>query len=520
MSEHAHRTGADIGSDDVTTDVRSRNISLGVAVGEVVRTTLGPMGMDKLLIDGDGMGIVTNDGTTVLKEMADSPLLNLIRAAAKGQAATVGDGTTTTAVLTGELLNQAESLLELGLHPTTVAHGYLTALRRVRETLTDLSYETDGTDDENRRQVLSTAMTSKGAVGDVDLLVDLLVEAIDRVGGAHGFDSDEVFVEKIPGRFTSESAVVTGLYLENGAVHPGMPKALEDATIALVDGDVDPEASGADATATAATVDEVHRITEYEAGSVDELVESLCTLGVDVLVASGHVDERVRGPLATADIYATQQPTDETFERLVRMTGANPVGSPAHLGPDDLAAAGRVFEQLVDGETQTDIESIVDPEAVTIELRGTMMNNLDELHRALEDGLAAARLLAEERRVLPGGGAAETAAATDLRTFAPSVGAREQLAVEAFADALETVPRTLFENAGSDPIDGMTELRAAHDRGKHWTGVDGVSGEPADMSELGVLDPLSVKCDAFEGATDTAVMLLRIDDEISAADDP
>jgi chaperonin GroEL (HSP60 family) len=518
MSRHTGEAPSDIGSDEVTTDVRSRNIELGVAVGEVVRTTLGPMGMDKLLVDGDGMGIVTNDGTTVLKELADSPILELIRAAAKGQAAVVGDGTTTTAVLTGALLDQAAELLERGLHPTTIAQGYLVAAGQVGAALDDVAVDVEG-DDDVRRHVLSTAMTSKGAIGSADLLVDLLCEAIDRVSDAEGFDPDDVFVETVPGRSADESTVVTGLFLDNGRVSPEMPVAIEDATIGLVDGDVEPSTPDVAVSATATTPDDVQGITAHENASVDSLVDSLVDLGVDVLVASGHVDESVRGRLAAADIYATQQVTAETFARLARMSGAHPAGAPTRLGSDDLAVADAVVEQVVDGEAQTDVRGLVDPEAVTIELRGSVMNHLDELHRALEDGLDAARLLADGRRVLPGGGAAEMAAATALREFAPTVGDREQLAVTAFADALETVPRTLVENAGGDPIDTLAELRAAHDRGETWTGVDGVTGAPTDVEQAGVLDPLHVKRSAIDGATDAAVMLLRIDDEIVATDD-
>jgi len=504
-----------LGPDEVSTNVRSRNVRLGEAVGEVVRSTLGPKGMDKLLIDPDGMGIVTNDGATILKEMADSPVLNLVREAAKGQAGSAGDGTTMAAVLTGQLLGRADDLLEQGLAPATIVRGYVLALERAEQALDDAALPVD---DEVRRDVVTTAMTSKGTTTDTDHLAELVLEAVDRLG-ADEFDPADVYVDESPGLSVGDSTVVSRVSLENGRVHAEMPGAIEDATLALVEGDVGPTEPTVDATTTVTDFEELQRVTATDTAAVDRVVDALADLDVDMLVTSGHVDESVRGRLAAADIYAVQKVNESTLAQLAAASGASTAREVTELSSDELAGAGRVMEQHVDGEPQTAVERIEDPEAVTVVLHGPVMNLLDELHRALEDGLEAARLTLGDERAVPGGGAAEMVAANAVREYAPTVDDRTQLAVDAFADALEAIPRTLVENAGSDPVDGIVSLRGAHDRGETQTGIDGFTGELCDATEAGVLDPLGVKVGAVQGATDAAVMLLRIDDEIAAAGD-
>lgn len=495
-------------------DIRSMNIRAAREVAEIVRSTLGPLGMDKLLIDDDGMGIVTNDGATVLKQMAENPVLTIVRDASRGQESAVEDGTTTTAVLTGHLLAEAEGLLAQGVHPASIIRGYETALERTEVILREAAVTVAPADIDTLRDVALTAMTSKGVSSNDEVLADLVVEAVERIADEDGFDTDDVYVEKEPGGWVEQSSVASNVMLDTGRASAGMPRRVEDATLALVDEDVEVTGLRMDSSTSVADGATAESLRESDRRSLDGLVDSLVDLGVDVLVCGGRIDEQVRPALDGAGIYAAERVDDETTTQVAGASGATVVHDARTLEPGDLGSAESVMELLVDGESRTSVEGFADADVVTLVLRGSQMNLLEELYRALEDGLEAARLALADGGVVPGGGASELAAARALRTFATGVEGRDQLAVDAFADALEVIPRTLVENAGRPPLDGIVALRSAQERDGVRIGVDGHSGEPVDVVDSGVLDLFEVKEAAIDRATRAATTILGIDDAL------
>jgi len=511
LSEDSQRTSGK--------DAQSMNITAGKAVAESVRTTLGPKGMDKMLVDSSGEVVVTNDGVTILKQMdIEHPAANMVVEVSETQEDEVGDGTTTAVVVAGELLKKAEELLEQDIHATTLAQGYRQAAEKAKEVLTDAAIDVSEDDRETLKEIAATAMTGKGAESAKDTLSTLVVNAVLAVKDDEGIDIDNVKVEKVVGGSTENSELVEGVLVDKTRVHDNMPYFVEDANVAVVDDALEVKEADIDTEVNVTDPDQLQQFLDQEEAQLKEMVDDLVDAGADVVFAEDGIDDMAQHDLAKEGILAVRRTSSDDAKRIARSTGARVVSNLSDIEADDLGFAGNVVEQDVAGDTKILIEDVEDAKSVTMLLRGGTEHVVDEVERAIDDSLGVVRTTLEEGKVLPGGGAPETALSLALRDFADSVGGREQLAIEAFADAAEVIPRTLAENAGLDSIDSLVELRSKHDAGDTSAGLDAYTGDVIDMSEEGVVEPLRVKTQAIESATEAAVMLLRIDDVIAAGD--
>ncbi|SDC66337.1 thermosome [Natrinema hispanicum] len=511
LSEDSQRTSGE--------DAQSMNVQAGKAVAESVRTTLGPKGMDKMLVDSSGNVIVTNDGVTLLSEMEiDHPAADMIVEVAETQEEEVGDGTTSAVVISGELLSQAEDLLDQDIHATTLAQGYREAAEEAIDSLEEIAIDVDEDDTEVLEQIAATAMTGKGAESAKDLLSELVVDAVRAVADDDGVDTDNIKVEKVVGGSIENSELVEGVIVDKERVSENMPYFAEDANVAIVDGDLEIKETEIDAEVNVTDPDQLEQFLEQEEAQLREMAEQVADAGADVVFVDGGIDDMAQHYLAQEGIIAVRRVKSSDQSQLARATGATPVSSVDDLTEDDLGFAGSVAQKEIAGDQRIFVEDVDDAQAVTLILRGGTEHVIDEIDRAIEDSLGVVRTTIEDGKVLAGGGAPEIDLSLALRDYADSVGGREQLAVEAFADALEVIPRTLAENAGLDPIDSLVELRSAHDGGDTGAGLDAYTGDTIDMDAEGVYEPLRVKTQAIESATEAAVMLLRIDDVIAAGD--
>jgi thermosome len=495
-------------------DAQSSNIAAGRAVAGAVRTTLGPKGMDKMLVDRSGTVVVTNDGVTILEEMdVEYPAARMIVEVATTQEEETGDGTTTAVVLAGELLARAEDLLENDVHPTVVANGYRFAAAEAREILAALASDVEG--DEALREIAITAMTGKGAEAARDLLADLVVEAVRAVESEEGVDLDDVVVEPVVGGSVADSHLVRGVVMDEERAHENMPRRVEDARVLLLDVPVEVRETEVDARLDVTSPDQFEAFLAREEGELRATVDAIVDSGATVVVCRKAIDDLAVHYLSKAGVLAVERAKRSDVRALARATGATVTGDFENLAPA-LGTAGLVEQRELGEETRVFVEACPDPKAVTLVLRGGTEHVVAEAERAVADALGVVRVTALDGRVLAGGGAPEVELARRLRDYADSVPGREQLAVEAFASALEVVPRTLAENAGLDPIDALVDLRARHDAGDVSVGLDVYTGASDDMLAQHVVEPLRVKLQAVEGATEAVELLLRIDDVVAA----
>ncbi|QAU14387.1 thermosome subunit [Halorubrum sp. BOL3-1] len=511
LSEESQRTSGK--------DAQNMNITAGKAVAESVRTTLGPKGMDKMLVDSGGSVVVTNDGVTILKEMdIDHPAANMIVEVAETQEEEVGDGTTSAVVVAGELLDQAEELLDQDIHATTLAQGYRQASEKAKEILEEEAIEVSPDDRDTLVEIAETAMTGKGAENSKDLLAELVVDSVLAVQDDNGIDTENVSVEKVVGSSIDESELVEGVIVDKERVDENMPFAVEDANVALFDGAVEVKETEIDAEVNVTDPDQLQQFLDQEEEQLREMVDHLVDIGTDVVFVGDGIDDMAQHYLAQEGILAVRRAKSDDLQRLARATGGRVVSNLDDIEADDLGFAGSVAQKDIGGDERIFVEDVEEAKSVTLIIRGGTEHVVDEVERAIEDSLGVVRTTLLDGQVLPGGGAPEAELALQLRDFADSVGGREQLAVEAFADALEVVPRTLAENAGLDPIDSLVDLRSRHDGGEFGAGLDAYTGDVIDMEAEGVVEPLRVKTQAIESATEAAVMILRIDDVIAAGD--
>ena len=511
LSEESQRTSGK--------DAQSMNITAGKAVAESVRTTLGPKGMDKMLVDSTGNVVVTNDGVTILDEMdIEHPAANMIVEVAQTQEDEVGDGTTTAVVIAGELLDKAEELLDQDIHATILAQGYRQAAEKAKEILEDIAIEVDEDDTETLEKIAATAMTGKGAETAKDTLAALVVDAVRSVADEDGVDTDNVKVETVVGGSIDQSELVEGVIIDKERVHDNMPYGVEDADIALLDTAIEVKETEIDAEVNVDSPDQLQQFLDQEEKQLKEMVDKLSEAGADVVFCQKGIDDMAQHYLAQEGILAVRRAKKSDMKALARATGGRVVSNIDDITADDLGFAGSVAQKDVAGDERIFVEDVEDAKAVTLILRGGTEHVVDEVERAIDDSLGVVRTTLEDGKVLPGGGAPEAELALGLRDYADSVGGREQLAVEAFADAIDVIPRTLAENAGLDPIDSLVDLRAQHDGGATTVGLDAYTGDVIDMEEDGVVEPLRVKTQAVESATEAAVMILRIDDVIAAGD--
>ena len=499
-------------------EAQRSNIMAAKAVAGAVRTTLGPKGMDKMLVDTMGDVVITNDGVTILKEMdIEHPAAKMMVEIAKTQDQEVGDGTTTAVVLAGELLKQAEELLEQEIHPTVIAAGYRAAADKSMEILKGLAVEVSAKDEDLLRKIAITAMTGKGSQSAREDLADMAVQAVRSVVDEDGtVDTDNITVEKKVGGGITDSVLISGVVVDKDRLHPSMPKSVKSARIALLNAAVEIEKTEVDAKIQITSPDQLQAFLDQEESMLKGMVDRIAATGANVLFVQKGIDDLAQHFLAKAGIYTLRRVKKSDMEKLARATGGRVVTSIHEISKDDLGKAGLVEERKVSDEKMTFVEECDNPKSVSIILRGGTEHVVDELDRAMEDALRVVGVAVQDRMLVAGGGAPEVELALRLRAYASTVGGREQLAIEAFANAMEIIPKTLAENAGLDQIDSLVSLRSQHERGVKGAGLDMDSGKPVEMLKLGVVEPLRVKTQAIKSAAEAAIMILRIDDVIAS----
>lgn len=491
-------------------DAQSMNITAAVMVANAVKSTLGPKGMDKMLVDEAGNAIVTNDGVTILNEMnIVNPAARMVADIAQTQEDEIGDGTTTAVVLAGALLKEAQALLDDQLHPTVIAEGYRLAAEHASEAVRSIARPCTADDASLLRAVAETAMTGKGAEPQRHALASSILDAVRTA------DEANIRVEGAVGGAVEDTELIHGIVIDQDRVTPRMPASVADAKVAVVTAPLEVQRTETKAKINVTDPDDLERLMELEDSMLAGLAERIVASGADVVFCMRGIDDVVQHALAEEGIYATRRVRRSDLEQIAHATGATLVGGVDELGVEALGRAGVVRRERVGDRMKTFIREGVDAEAVTLLVRGGTAHVVDEVERAVRDAIGDVVTAVDEGFVVPGAGAAEVAAAGVLRERAESLSGREQLAVQAFADALEVVPRTLAANAGLDPIDVVTALRSAHDDGVSSRGVD-VNGLTADSWELGVVEPLRIKTQAVSSAMEVAVMILRIDDVIQA----
>jgi len=500
-------------------DAQGSNIAAAKAVAGAVRTTLGPKGMDKMLVDTIGDVVITNDGVTILKEMdIEHPAAKMMVEVAKTQDDEVGDGTTTAVVVAGELLKRAEELLDQDVHPTVIAQGYRLAAEKAREILDDIAIAVKPTDKEILYKIAETAMTGKGAEASKEKLCALVVKAAMMVVDEDGtVDKDNIKIEKKVGGSSDDSEIVEGVLIDKERVHPGMPKKVENAKILLLNASIEFKKTEVDAEINITSPDQLQAFLDEEERMIKSIVDKVIASGANVVICQKGIDDIAQHYLAKGGILALRRVKKSDMEKLARATGGSVVSSIDAIAKSELGHAGLVEERKVGGEEMIFVEKCKNPKAVSIIVRGGTEHVVDELDRALVDAISVVSVVMEDKKMVAGGGAPEIELSLRLRDYAASVGGRAQLAIEAFANALEIIPRTLAENAGLDPIDMLVALRAEHDKKKKNVGLDVFKGAPTDMLKAGVVEPLRVKTQAVASAAEAAVMILRIDDVIASS---
>jgi thermosome len=492
----------------------------GKALAETVRTTLGPKGMDKMLVDSLGDIVVTNDGVTILKEMdVEHPAAKMLVEVAKTQEDEVGDGTTTAVIIAGELLKKAEDLLDQDIHPTTLVMGYRRAAAKAQELLNDIAM--DAKDRETLLKVAITAMTGKGTEKARIPLADLVVSAVQQVEENGKIDKDNINLHRIQGAIVDDSQIVNGVVIDKSRADTSMPKNVKDASIALLKYPIEVKDLETDAKIKLTDPAQMQAFIEQEEQMVKDMVDKVVASGANVIFCQKGIDDLAQHMLAREGILAVKRVRKSDMERLEKATGGKLITNIEDLSPEDLGKAGKVYEKKIFDEILIFIEECKDPKAVSIIIRGSTKHVAEEVERAVDDAIGVVSATLEDGKVVVGGGAPEIAIAKGLREYADSISGREQLAIGAFADALEVVPKTLAENAGLDQIDVLVDLRAAHEKDHHM-GLDVFEGKVSDMELAGVIEPHRVKKQAIQSAAEAAEMLLRIDDVIasSAAKEP
>ncbi len=503
-------------------DAQRNNMMAARVVGEVLKTTLGPRGMDKMLIDSLGDITITNDGAAILDEIeVEHPAAKMMVEIAKTQDDMVGDGTTTAVVFAGELLKKAEELLDQNIHPTIIVSGYRKAVQKAIETINKTAIEVDLEDRTTLKKVALTSMASKAVGTARDHLADIAIDAVKQIVETRGdrkiADIDNIQVIKKTGKSLFESLLVKGLVIDKEAVHPQMPKKVERAKIALVDSALEIEKTEISAEIRIRDPAQMKAFMDQENKMLQDMVAKVKTSGAKVVFCQKGIDDMAQHFLAKEGILAARRVKQSDMEKLARATGGRIVSDLGDLGAADLGVAGLVEERKLGEDKMIFVEKCKDPRSVAIVIRAGLERMVDEAERAMTDALSVVSDVIENNKIVAGGGAVEIEIAKELRSYAMKVGGREQLAIEAFANAVEVIPKTLADNAGLEPIDIIVDLRSAHDKPEgQYKGVNVFSGKVENMKDKGVLEPLVVKEQAMKSATESASMILRIDDVIAA----
>ena len=500
-------------------EAQNNNIAAAKAVAAAVKSTLGPKGMDKMLIDGIGDITITNDGVTILKEMdIEHPAAKMMVEIAKTQDDEVGDGTTSSVVIAGELLRNAEGLLAQGVHPTVIGEGYRLAADKALEILDSYALPVKPSDTAMLKKIAETAITGKNAGVAKDHLCNIIVKAIGSVADPDGTaDLSHINVEKKVGGSVDDSTLVEGMVIDKERAHPNMPKSVKNAKILLLNTALEFKKTEVNAKISISSPGMAEAFLREEEEMVHAMAQKVIKSGANVVFCQKGIDDIAQHFLTQAGIFAVRRVKKSDSENLARATGATIVNSLDTITEKDLGSAGLVEEKKVANSELIYISKCKNPKSVSIIVRGGTEHVVDELERAVHDGLMVVRVVFEDKKLVPGGGAPETELSLRLREYAGTVGGRVQLAIEAFASAMEVIPKTLAENAGIDAINMLVDLRAAHEQGKKTYGVNVETRKPSDMVKAGVVEPLRVKTQALASAAEVTVMILRIDDIIASS---
>ena len=497
------------------------NIMAARMIAEAVKSSLGPKGMDKMLVDSLGDVTITSDGRTILDEIdVEHPAAKMMVEVAKTQDDEVGDGTTTSVIVAGELLGKAEELIDKNVHPTIIIDGYRKAADKALETLEKIAIPVSSSDKEFLKKVAMTSMASKLVAENKEQLAEIAVEAVlhvaRKIGDEYRVDLDDIMVEKKAGESITDTKLIKGIVLDKEVVHAGMPKRIENAKIALINCPLEVEKTEFDAKINIETPEQMEAFLREEENMLKDMVEKIAAAGANVVICQKGIDDMAQHFLARKGILAVRRAKKSDMEKLSKATGGKIVTNLEDLSKNDLGYAELVEERKVGDDKMVFIEGCRNPRSVAILIRGGTERIVDEAERSVHDALCVVRDVVQEPKILVGGGAPELEIARVLRDYAESLPGREQLAVQHFADAIEVVPITLGENAGLDPIDILSELRARHEKGEKWAGVDVFGGKVEDMEKLEVYEPLAVKKQVIKSATEAATMILKIDDVIAA----
>ncbi|MEM4554480.1 MAG: thermosome subunit beta [Candidatus Anstonellaceae archaeon] len=505
-------------------DAQRINIAVAYAVANIVRTTLGPKGMDKMLVSELGDIVITNDGATILEEMnVEHPAAKIMVEIAKTQDKEVGDGTTTSVMLAGMLLKKAGDLLDQDIHASTIIKGYDLAAKKAYEILDKISTKVSINDKATLEKIAAVAMGSKsiGVGSSKDMLAKMVVAAVTQVAeernGKYFVDDELIKIEKKAGGEINDTQLIQGVLIDKEVVHPGMPKTVKNAKIALLDCALEIEKTEVDAKIEITSPEQMQAFLAQEEKMLRDMVEKIAATGANVVFCQKGIDDVAQHFLTKKGIMAVRRVKKSDMEKLARATGGKIATTLDDLSSKDLGIAGEVNERTIAGEKMVFVENCKDPKSVTIFVRASTDHVVSEGERAVVDAIGAVSSAIEDGRYVTGGGSTELELSVQLAKYATEIGGREQLAIQAFAEALEIVPRTLAENTGMDAIDALVNLRAKHKKegGEHY-GIDVYNSTIADMKALGVFEPLKVKTQAIASAYEAAKMLLRIDDMIAS----
>jgi len=496
-------------------DAQRNNIMAAKVVADTVKTTLGPKGMDKMLVDSADEITVTNDGVTILEEMdVNHPAAKMMVEIANTQEDEVGDGTTTAVMLGGRLLENAEELLDRKIHPTVITKGYRLASKKAQEILNNLTREVKIEDEELLGQIAKTAMTGKGAESVREKFAGLIVEAVKQIANDGKVNLNNIKIEKAKGNGIEDTDLVKGIVLDKEKVSVDMPSSVEDAKIALINTPLEIKSPESDTNISVSSPQQLQSFVKEEEEALKEMVSQIKNSGANVIFCQKGIDDLAQYYLAKEGIYACRRVAKSDMEKLARATDGKVVSNLGEIEESQLGEASVVEIVEKGDESFTYVRGCNNPKALTLLLHGGTDHVIDEMERAIKDGLGDVASVIKDGRVVAGGGAVEVELAKELRKFSHGLEGREQLAAEKFADALETVPTTLAENAGMDPIDTLTELKSRHDDGEDKAGLNLFEDKIEDVTNAGIVEPLSIKRQAINSASEVAMMILRIDDVI------
>ena len=499
------------------------NIAAAKAIAEAVRSTLGPKGMDKMLVDSMGDVVITNDGVTILKEIeVEHPAAKMVVEVAKTQDSECVDGTTTAVILAGELLKNAEELMEKGVHPTAISNGYRRASAESLKLLDKISRPVKSSDVSTLKSIAITSMTGKSSEANAGFLADLTVKSVKLVAKGRGskseVDRDDIKIQKKQGGSIADTELVSGIILDKEPVHSGMPKEVSNAKVALIDAPLEIKKTEIESKIQINDPSQIQAFLDQEESTIKKMVDKINKTKANVLICQKGIDDLAQHYLAKNGIMAIRRAKKSDIEALAKATGGRVVSNLDAIGKEDIGFAGLVEVRKIGDDDMTFVTECKNPKAVSILVRGGSEHVVDEIDRNLDDAIGVVSLVVKDGKIVTGGGAAEIELALKLRKFAPRIGGREQMAIESFAQAIEVVPSTLAENAGLDVIDTLMGLRKSHtQKGRNpHAGLDAYSGKVVNMKSRNVVEPLRVKTQALSSATDVATMILRIDDVIAS----